>query len=68
MINQKALKNAIAESNLNITQICRISKIPRGRIYAYLNGTCPNMTTDSLRRLCKTLKISADVIIGLRKY
>ena len=67
MINRKALKNAIAETDYTIVEIARISKIKRGTIYNLLKGTQVNVNTDTLKRLCQTLNVSADVIIGLRK-
>lgn len=66
MINQKALKNAIADSPYNITELSRISNISRSIINELLNGTRPNVTTGTLKRLCQTLNVSADIILGLK--
>lgn len=66
MINRYLLKQAIAESDKTIVQISRIAKVRRSTIYDLASGRQRTCSSDTIRRLCLTLHISADELLCIR--
>ena len=60
----RRLKNAIAKSNLSVTDVQRKSGVSRSTIWGYIfDGVNPSIYT--LKRLAITLNVSADYLLGI---
>ena len=60
------LKQAVADSNLSMTDISRKSGLSRSRLWSYLiDDVSPSVY--SLARLSKTLDVSSDWLLGLKE-
>lgn len=62
----KKFNEAVLHSKLSVTEIAKRSGVSRNTIYEYMWGKItPNITV--LMKLCKTLNVSADYLLGLKK-
>ena len=64
---RKRLLRAIAKSEMSMLSIAKRSGVSRDFIYKYLRGDIKTIKDDKITRLCKTLGISADWLLGLRE-
>lgn len=63
-LNQR-LRQAVADSNLTMTEIEKKSGVSRGMMWSYLvAGNNPSVW--SLARLAETLNVSSDWLLGLK--
>ena len=58
---------AVEESGLTIVQISQRSKISRSQIHRMMNGEQIRLWSDNLKVLCRTLGISADWLLGIKR-
>ena len=61
----KRLNVAIIMSGKTTRQIISESGISKSNYYNIRNGTIDNITTGTIRKLCRTLDVSADWLLGL---
>lgn len=61
----KRLNVAIIMSGKTTRQIISESGISKSNYYNIRNGTIDNITTGTIKKLCRTLDVSADWLLGL---
>ena len=65
--DEKEIIKSDSKSEMSMLSIAKRSGVSRDFIYKYLRGDIKTIKDDKITRLCKTLGISADWLLGLRE-